>query len=257
MTPFRRQAATLPIKERASFRLVTLFVGTFVGMVILLIASAVFGAYSDGQRANAEAEILPAAPVIDPKIQNELAKAMSSDAEPPTVEVQNPFIDRGDLSGTGGITSGTVGVQQTSTAATSGVNSTTVAGAQTQMGTTQSGVLQINPANVSSSRSRHDEWMRRVQAGVYVGPESETLSVEDLVPVAFTSGGDRPEEVMFFSPSLCMTFSFPAGTTFYDGVLTSLDQNEVVFSYGNGLRRKSYARVEQCAPAAQGQQAMN
>jgi hypothetical protein len=256
MSPFRPQAPKLPVKERASFRLATLFVGTFVGMVILLIASAVFGALADSQRANAEAEILPAPLVIDQKIQSDLSKAMSFDAEPPTIEVQNPFVDRAGLSGGQGITNGTVGPQQASTSSTTGVNPTAPAGSQPQSPTTQSGVLQIGPAVVSDTRSRHDEWFKRLQAGEYVGPESETLAVEDLIPVGYTSGGNRSDEVMFFSQALCVTFSFPAGTRFYDGWLTSLDQNEVVFSFGNGIRRKSYSHAAPCAPT-QGQQAIN
>lgn len=257
MSPFRPQPPKLPVKERASFRLATLFIGTFVGMMILLIASAVFGSFADSQRANAEAEIQPVPLVIDPKIQSDLSKAMSFDAEPPTVEVQNPFVDRGGLSGTAGITTGTVGVQQASTPSSNvSGNSPNSTSSHVQSGTTQSGVVQVAPAVVSDTRFRHDEWLRRLEAGEYTGPESETLAVEDLVPVGYSSGGNRPEEVMFFSSTLCMTFSFPAGTRFYDGWLMSLDQNEVVFSFGNGIRRKSYSRGQTCAPI-QGQQAVN
>jgi hypothetical protein len=256
MTPFRPQPPKLPVRERASFRLASLFIGTFIGMMILLIASAVFGSLADSQRANAEAEIQPAPLVIDPKIQSDLSKAMSFDAEPPAVEVQNPFIDRAGLTGTAGITTGTVGGQQASISNTTAGNLSASTGSHLQSGTTQSGVIQVGPPVVSDTRSRHDEWMRRLQAGEYTGPESETLAVEDLIPVGYASGGNKPEEVMFYSPALCTTFSFPAGTRFYNGWLMSLDQNEVVFGFGNGIRRKSYSQATACAPT-QGQQAMN
>ena len=81
-------------------------------------------------------------------------------------------------------------------------------------------------------------------------PESEVLGIQDLVPVGFATGGNRGPEVILVSLSLCRTFSFPAGTRFYDGLLNGFDQNEVIFIFQNGVRRKSYATGEVCSPAA-------
>ncbi|MEP6703607.1 MAG: hypothetical protein ABJB34_02265, partial [Acidobacteriota bacterium] len=82
--------------------------------------------------------------------------------------------------------------------------------------------------------------------GEFVGPESEMLAVEDLVPVGFASGGDRAAEVILFSVSLCQTFSFPAGTRFANGWLSGFDQSEVVFTFQDGIRRKSYSNGDTC-----------
>ena len=104
-------------------------------------------------------------------------------------------------------------------------------------------------------KSRYDDWQDRQKRGEFVQPESEVLAVEDLIPVGFASGGERGAEVMLFSLSLCRTFTFPAGTRFFDGYLNGFDQNEVVFMFQNGLRRKSYSTAETCTPGANAQSA--
>ena len=74
--------------------------------------------------------------------------------------------------------------------------------------------------------------------------------MEDLVPVGYASGGDRPDEVMLFSVSLCRTFSFPVGTRFFNGTLNSFDQREVLFLFQNGIRSKSYSASGECQTGA-------
>jgi hypothetical protein len=97
-------------------------------------------------------------------------------------------------------------------------------------------------------KARYDDWIARQKRGEFVGPESEVLSVQDLVPVGYASGGDRGEEVMLLSVALCRTFSFSAGTRFWDGWLNGFNQNEVVFTFQDGIRRKSYSATDQCSP---------
>ena len=247
MTPQQRSSQStqsLPLRERASTRLAILFGGTFVGVVAVLVLMAIFGAYTDSRRAEADAEVQPAQLVIDPKIETDLSKAMSFEAEPTVAEVQNPFVDREGLAGAAA--SATAVAVRASTAAPANsakANSVTVGGRQTVTGPGAT----LATAPVISNKERHDEWVKRATAGEYVGPEAETLSIDDLIPVGFSSGGETAQEVMLFSYSLCQTFSVPAGTRFYDGWLNSFTADEVVFGFSNGIRRRSYSRPNTCS----------
>jgi len=235
---------SLPLRERASTKLAILFGGTFVGVVAVLVLVAIFGAYTDSRRAEADAEIQPAPLVIDPKIETDLSKAMSFEAEPTVADVQNPFVDREGLAGAAAATSAAAVRASTTTPANGAKpNTVTVGGRQNVPGSSSS----LATAPVISNKERHDEWMKRAAAGEYVGPEAETLSIDDLIPVGFSSGGSTDQEVMLFSYSLCQTFSFPAGTRFYDGWLSSFTTDEVVFGFTNGIRRRSYSRPNTCS----------
>ena len=239
----------LPLRERAVTRLAILSGGTFVGVLVVLILMAIFGAYTDSRRAEADAVVQPAQLVIDPKIETDLSKAMSFDADPTAAEVQNPFVDRDSISGAAA--SSTAAAVRTSTTASADgarTNTVSVGGRQTVGG--PGAALATAPA--ISNKERHDEWEKRATAGEFVGPEAETLSIDDLIPVGFSSGGETAQEVMLFSYSLCETFSFPAGTKFYDGWLSSFTTDEVVFGFSNGIRRRSYSRPNTCS--AQNQQ---
>jgi hypothetical protein len=95
-------------------------------------------------------------------------------------------------------------------------------------------------------KARYKDWSDRPAAGEYAGPESEALAISDLVPVGFISGGTGYPEVMLYSLTLCRTFSFPAGTHFADGWMSSISQDEVVFTIDRIVRRKSFSRPEPC-----------
>ena len=234
---------SLPLRERASTRLAILFGGTFVGVVAVLVLMAIFGAYTDSRRAEADAEVQPAQLVIDPKIETDLSKAMSFEAEPTVADVQNPFVDREGLAGAAASATAAVRASTSTPANGAKPNSITVGGRQTVTGSGST----LPTAPVISNNERQDEWVKRATAGEYVGPEAETLSIDDLIPVGFSSGGETAQEVMLFSYSLCQTFSFPAGTKFYDGWLSSFTNDEVVFGFSNGIRRRSYSRPNTCS----------
>ncbi|HYJ91250.1 MAG TPA: hypothetical protein VEV84_08080 [Pyrinomonadaceae bacterium] len=248
-------APRLPMKERAGTRLAILFAATFGVLFMALLIMTVFGVFSDNRTAEAQAQIQPAQLVIDPKIETDLSKAMSFADEPADVNVQNPFVDRDNLSANAGKIGGTVS-RPASTTGSVGSTTNAAANGGPRSPTTNSRTTTITSAPVITNKERHEEWMKRLRAGEYVGPESETLSIDDLVPVGYSSGGNAAQEVMLFSYSLCETFSFPAGTRFYDGWLSSFTQDEVVFSYGNGITRRSYSRPNTCSARNDQQGAM-
>ena len=249
----------VPVKDRLPLRLALLFVGTFLGVLVLLMAWTMFTTIADRRRANDDSNVAAPVIVIDPKIQSDLAKAMAFDAIPAETEVQNPFIDRAGI-GTNAPAStastATTAQQTGQSSGASGSNTTTAnIGAATQFSSSQ-GPAPVSYTDAQSIQARYAEWLDRQKRGEFVGPESEVLVVEDLVPVGFASGGDRGAEVMLFSVALCRTFTFPAGTRFLNGFLNGFDQQEVVFTYQNGIRRKSYSSTEPCKAAGSGMAAI-
>lgn len=250
MRTVRSLQPSVPARDRLSMRLGLLFIGLFLGVSILLIAWTMFATIADRRLADASSDVAAPVIVIDPKIQTELAKALAFDTLPAATEVHNPFLDRAGLSGVVVASAAASGPS-----AASGSSATQIAGSSGGRGgaSTQSMLSQSGPASIIQSYdvpSRYADWLERQKRGEFVGPESEMLAVEDLVPVGFASGGDRAQEVMLFSASLCRTFSFPSGTRFYNGSLYGFDAKEVVFAYQNGLRSKSYSDTEPCQPNA-------
>ena len=246
MRTVRSLEPSIPMKDRLSTQLGLLFVGTFLAIFVVLAAWTMLGTISDRRQVTAQSQVAAPVIVIDPKIQTDLAKAMAFDAIPASAEVQNPFVDRAGIGSNVVVTNAPAASQSGS----SGKSTTTVAGSTGGgMSQSQGSFAQGDPSVMVSTydvKARYDEWIGRQKRGEVVGPESEVLSVEDLVPVGFASGGDRAEEVMLYSAALCRTFSFPAGTRLFDGWVNGFDQSEVVFTFQNGIRRKSYSITETC-----------
>lgn len=247
MRTVRSLEPSIPMKDRLSMRLALLFVGTFLIIFVILAAWTMLDTISDRRQVAAQSEVAAPVIVIDPKIQTDLAKAMAFDALPASAEVQNPFVDRAGLGSNVVVSSAPAASQSGS----SGSSSTTASGSTSGgMSQSQGSFAQVGPSVIAIAydvKARYDEWIARQRRGEVVGPEAEVLSVEDLVPVGFASGGDRAEEVMLYSAALCRTFSLPAGTRLFDGWVNGFDQSEVVFTFQNGIRRKSYSVTESCS----------
>ncbi|HEX6125707.1 MAG TPA: hypothetical protein VFZ23_10095 [Pyrinomonadaceae bacterium] len=247
----------MPLRDRLSTKLLLLFAASFITSLVLLGAWAFFSSIGESSTTTAEVNIQTPAIVIDPKLQTDLAKALAFEAVPAVTQVQNPFVDRANLAGAAAATAATATATRasSSTAGTATSNPSRPTGRASDLwgsvGNAQSNGAGLQPGfnvQVDDTKSRHDSWMERQKRGEFVVPESEVLGVEDLVPVGYASGGSRAAEVILLSLSLCRTFSFPAGTRFYDGVLNGFDQREVVFIFQSGVRRKSYATQEPCRP---------
>ena len=235
------------LSDRLSLKLLLLFFGSFLAVLILVVGWTLLLAIGDSRVSAAESEIQTPALVIDPKLQSDLSKAMVFDAIPTETTVQNPFIDRANIGSNLTVTNTPI---SSTSATTSGGRVTTsspsMLGSRMPNYTRLDNTPGIVSQYVDSTRDRWSAWAERANRGEAVGPEAETLSLDDLVPVAFAGGGDRPVEVILYSLSLCRTFSFPAGTRFFDGVLYEINQNEVLFTNSTGMRRKSYASASPC-----------
>ena len=245
MQTVRSVNTTSTVRERLGLTLALLFVGSFVGVLLVIVIWSLFSNLVDSRKAESEADVQQPAFTIDPKIQSDLAKAMSFDAIPASIDVQNPFIDRAGIGSNLTVTSTTANV-----AASSSNAAAAPANAATNRTTVVPGLRSIGSnavvPEVDNTKGRYEDWLSRQRAGYLAGPESETLGIDDLIPVGYADGGDRGIEVLLFSLSLCKTFSYPIGTQFYNGTLTEIKPSEVVFAVPNGIRRKSYADQRPC-----------
>src|SRR5688500_12296562 len=197
MQNVRSLAPSMPVKDRLSMKLALLFFGSFLAVFVVLMAWTMIASIGDRREAAADTGVAAPVIVIDPKIQSDLAKAMAFDAIPATTEVQNPFVDRANLAGnavvaTGGPTAVKAGTSSSADSGTPGANAFSRGTSSQVVGS------HVEPSIGGESyslRSRYDDWVERQKRGEFVGPESELLWVEDLVPVGFASGGDRGAEV--------------------------------------------------------------
>ena len=245
MRTVRTDNTKSPARERLGLRLALLFVGTFLGVLLLIVIWTLFSNLIESRRAADAVEVQTPPFAIDPKIETDLAKAMSFDAIPASAEVQNPFVDRAEIGSN-------ITVTPAANAAANNASKPAVAtggGGTRTISVPGVGTLGTNPMmpEVDNTKGRYEDWLNRQRLGYLAGPESETLGVDDLVPVGYADGGDRGLEVILFSISLCKSFSYPVGTQFYNGVLSEIKPQEVVFSVLNGIRRKSYSVQHPCS----------
>ncbi len=238
--------AKLSLKDRASFKLISLFIGTFLAV---FIGSTVIGAFTsllENQVAEAELTNQPAVVVIDPKIESNLSKVMSYDSASETVDIKDPFDDPSGLGNNGQTATNAGTTNQTNPTKSASVATTTLAKnnpsknqtVNTKPNSNVGGVV-INAKNDVVTEDtltrilRREERLRLGQDG---GSESAVFAIDDLLPVGMVGGGEGTDEVMFYSQSADRTFSFPVGTQFYDGWLTEIKSEGVVFSLNDQYR---------------------
>lgn len=238
----------LPLQKRLSFKLLLLFLGTFLVVFFVGAVYDVFSQFRDKSNAEATMAAQPEPIVIDPKLQSELAKVMSYDAEPNDVAVTDPFIDRTGISNSAMATGGRIVATQASASGTAGSTAATTGGRITTGGTqvTTGGTSTLSPAS-ESTKERYDAWNKNRLYAQEIPPPG-IFSVEDLVPVGVVSGGRGADEVMLLSLSLCQTVSYPVGTEFYDGYLTGMTREAVMFNLKKVMRTvtKSYTTAAPC-----------
>lgn len=247
--------SALPLTDRLSFRLILLFALVFFTVFFGTWVYDALASFAESRLAEAALSGQPAPIVIDPKLQTELAKVMAFDAIPTEADVRDPFNDRSGLSnvvklsGAPAAAPQRTSVQPGSSQTVAGSTGGGSGGMRNYPGQSvggQSGGISMDPAvSREATRDRYLQREERIRAGMDGGPEAEVFSIEDLLPVGVVSGGDEKEEVMFYSQTADRTFSFPVGTRFFDGWLTALRPEGVVFSTDDQYRTarmKSWGR---------------
>ncbi len=243
-------AASLPFKDRLSWKLALLFIATFLAVFLSGLAYDVFATMWENQQTETDSRAQPALKPIEPKIENDLAKVLASAPIPDAVEIKDPFSDRNGISDNAQTRAAVAAAsarlaQQPPPSAQSSVAQNnprnrpgTSAGPATGnypnypgAGAAGPGVNYVASPEATNARIRaRQEKMRLGQDG---GPESTVLAIDDLLPVGMVSGGNGETEVMLYSQALQQTFSFPIGTPFYDGRLVELRPDGVGFANAN------------------------
>ncbi len=240
MNPGKQVAAREPVPGRLSLKLTGLFAISFALFFMLFVAYELLTSFADrsatAMQPNEEVRQI----VVDPKIAEDLAKVLATDTNAYSQDVRDAFTDRGGLSGR---------VTSSSTVASSIQSSENAASTQSA-GSTKgaTGPLTSNqPALVAveGTKQRYETWLGSLSLGGDLPLDPRVFAIEDLLPVGIVDGGNGQQEVMFFSQAAEKTVSFPLGTMFYDGWLTELRPEGVVFSSNDErrtVRMRSWAR---------------
>jgi len=249
----------MSLKDRPGFKLLLLFLLTFVALFIVFVLYNIFASMTEQKAAESAMPNEPEVVQIDPKIETDLAKVMSFDSDADTDPVRDPFADRGNISGNFARPAGTVAATLTGTGGSgnpgSGVTNAAPAAQKTGAGQTQpagtgntggttAGTTPAAPK--PDTRSRYERWRQDARYRFAGEPDPQIFAVDDLIPIGVVSGGAQREEVIFYSQAAGRTLSFPRGTRFYDAWLQDITSEGVLFNFyderNQPVRLKSWGR---------------
>ena len=244
MNPNKRLSARNSVSTRMPLKLAGLFAVAFALFSILFFAYDLLTGFAERAALTSLANTQP--PVsVDPKIADDLASVLATDANLNYQDVKDPFNDRGGLSGK--VAGSTASSLVQASLNTPGLQPR-VLGNRVLTGQGTPGIAvsrQTAVPAVETTRQRYDVWVERSGLSGSVILDPQIFSIEDLLPVGIVDGGDGRQEVMFFSETAGKTVSFPLGTMFFDGWLTELRPEGVVFSSNDDrrtVRTRSWAR---------------
>ena len=244
MTP-DRSAPYNPRKRTSTlgFRLLAIFGGSFLLFFALFFGWELFTGFAERTILASQVNSQAAPIVIDPKIADELAKVLVQDTTADALEVSDPFVDRAGLTGTPGIITGSGPLQAS---ASGGAKPPASAPSKIQTVTSAGGTTTVvGPSAVEATRQRYNAWLQRAVDDPALLLDPRIFAVEDLLPVGIVDGGAGGQAIMFMSSAVGKTVSFPVGTMFFDGWLTELRPEGVVFSSNDDrriVRMRSWAR---------------
>jgi hypothetical protein len=212
-------------------KLAGLFAISFALFFMMFFGYEVLSGIADRSAASMRPEEETKAPIVDPKIAQELADVLATDNSRSTQAVKDPFSDRGGLSGRFEAATASASnpsqnhvVSSPASAGATGGRTSSGGGGFTTIGSSP------NAVPVDGTKQRYDTWLARLGIAGDTPLDPRIFSIADLWPVGIVDGGSGQQEVMFFSQSTGKTVSFPVGTMFYDGWLAELRPEGVVFS---------------------------
>jgi len=257
MRPAVQPTKNLSLFDRLSVRLLALFAATFLIGFLALWAYGISTSFLESTIAEQAMPARPAAVVIDPKLRDELSQVMSIETAAEPAAIKDPFNDRtgivglnaaqrsagGTITTSGGSSGTTPGSSTVAGKSTTVVPSTGSGGSPGSRGTNGMSEPQI-PAT-EATKQRYAAWLGRAAMGE-IPLDARVFAIDDLLPVGVVDGGNGQQEVMFYSEAAARTVSFPVGTVFYDGWLTELRPEGVVFASSDDrrtVRLRSWARA--------------
>lgn len=251
MRPPNAPPPRLGLFERLSVKLLALFVATFLIAFLALWVYGVSASYVERTLAEAARPQTPQPVVIDPNLRSELSAVMAYDSTAEQPAIKDPFSDRAGLAGLSAAQRSVGGTVTTrgGSGGSSDSRTTTVAGTGGSGGSAGSSGSSASAApEVSASEATKQRWnahLRRAEMGE-IPLDPRIFAIDDLLPVGIVDGGNGQQEVMFYSEAAQRTVSFPIGTVFYDGWLSELRPEGVVFASGDNYRTarlRSWARA--------------
>jgi hypothetical protein len=245
-----KRSVPRPVRTKAGplwLKLLGLFAIAFALAFMAFFAYDLFSSFAERSAENLVGT--QTAPItIDPKIENELSKVLASESAPGPQAVKDPFTDRGGLSGE--VSAATTAARQASTTPGAATAGTTSMGSG-RMGSAGANVIGAPAVSaVEATKHRYETWLNQYGVNGDSPLDPRIFSVEDLWPVGIVDGGNGPQEVMFFSEAMNKTVSFPVGTLFFDGWLSEIRPEGVVFSFNDErrtIRLRSWTRSIQGA----------
>jgi len=240
-----KRSISRPPSAKASslgLKLLGLFAVAFALAFALFFAYDLFSSFAERSIVNAQGDQTQPI-VVDPKLEADLAKVLAFDSAPEPQAVKDPFTDRGGLSGT--VAAAIASGAQPGTIVTSGTvqNGSTTVASSGRINTNGS-TAPLTPA-AESTQHRYEAWLGRANINSDLPIDPRIFAIADLLPVGIVDGGSGQQEVMFYSEGAGKTFSFPVGTLFYDGWLTEVRPEGVVFSFNDDrrtVRMRAWAR---------------
>jgi hypothetical protein len=230
-----QSSLSMPLGQRLSVKLILLFAATFLLGFFALWAYGLVDSYRESRAAEAGLEAQPKQMVIDPNIQDELTQVLALDALPLPPDVRDPFNDRTGISG---LTAQNTGGSSGTSADGGSLSGGSPAGGRSSGGSSGGAPPSSEPeiTALEATKQRYERWAERARIGIDVELDPMIFAIDDLLPVGIVDGGSGRQEVMFFSQAANRTVSFPVGTLFYDGWLTELRPEGVVFSFTDDRR---------------------
>jgi hypothetical protein len=246
MNPNKSLAPVNSASTSLSFKLAALFGISFLAFFVIFFAYDLLSSFAESSAARGNVSEQAPPIVIDPKIATDLSKVLTLDVNANSDAIKDPFSDRGGLSGRVGGPLSAKAVLQTNAASKGAPSAVSAFRGQTATGTARSGVgASVTGSPVESTKERYETWFGRFGLSGDATLDPRIFSIEDLLPVGIVDGGSGQQEVMFFSEATGRTLSFPVGTLFFDGWLSELRPEGVVFSSNDDrrtVRMRSWAR---------------
>ncbi len=233
--------------DRLALKLFGIFALSFIIFALIFVAWDVFSLIGREGVADQPIDDQATRLEIDPKIEADLAKVLAEDVAPETGEIIDAFADRGGLSSKSAAAQATtVGTGSTgSGSGAPGSTASTGTGAPTKPGASTTATAAPQMTAAAATKARYEAWLERAAIDGEMPLDPRVFAIEDLLPVGIVDGGDGQQEVMFYSEAAGKTLSFPLGTLFFDGWLTELRPEGVVFSSIDDrrkIRTRSWAR---------------
>jgi hypothetical protein len=184
--------------------------------------------------------------VIDPNLRNELSQVMAStDATVEQAAIKDPFNDRSGLAGLSAVqraVGSTVSTSGTGGGTTPDGRTTVVPPNNTAIGQRPPGPGSPGspPPIITAKEGTMQRWVyfqQRAMSDPTLPLDPKVFAIDDLLPVGVVDGGNGQQEVLFYSEAVARTFSFPVGTRFFDGWLSEVTPQGVVFAWNDNRGR--------------------